>query len=212
MEEQIEETQPSARLTYEERKNSKKAAKEGAHKNVVHGKQTKQFGTYAILILAVIGIGAGIFFFVQKQAPKGEDFSTAVPVQGRSHIDVGSAHESYNSNPPSSGSHYSNTARVNFYEETVRDENIIHNLEHGDIWIAYHPRISAETKDQLKRIQGTKVIVTQREANDFDISLVAWGRVDSFNLEGVSMDEQRVGDFIKRYINKGPERSNSSFK
>jgi len=43
---------------------------------------------------------------------------------------------------------------------------------------------------------------------------VAWGRVDSFNLadstsslqEGGILPEERVKDFILRYINRGPEK------
>ena len=98
-------------------------------------------------------------------------------------------------------------AEVKFYDagEAPSDEQLIHNLEHGDIWIAYHPRINEEVRGELKDFAAAKVIVTSREANEFDISLVAWGRVDAFNLE-VGLDDQRINDFILRYINRGPEK------
>jgi len=83
---------------------------------------------------------------------------------------------------------------------------IIHNLEHGDVWIAYHPRILDAARDALRQFDASKVIITPREANDADIALVAWGRVDTFNLDGGALDTQRIENFIKRYTNRGPEK------
>jgi len=209
-EEHIEEMQPSAKSKYEEKKAQKDAAKNQNKKSTTQGKNIKQFAIYGIIGAVVIGGGIGIYLLVQSNAPKGEDYSVRIPIQEGGHIDVGRIHQPYASDPPSSGSHYRNTARVRFYDEEAREENIVHNLEHGDIWIAYHPRISQVAKDQLKNIQGTKIIVTPRDANEFDISLVAWGRIDSFNIDGDTLDEFRVKDFIKRYINKGPEKVSPS--
>ncbi|MDO8564921.1 MAG: DUF3105 domain-containing protein, partial [bacterium] len=82
----------------------------------------------------------------------------------------------------------------------------IHNLEHGDVWITYHPRVSEEIKEELKKFAFAKVLISPREANDTDIALVAWERVDKFNLDGGELPEDRIRDFIKRYRNKGPEQ------
>jgi len=50
------------------------------------------------------------------------------------------------------------------------------------------------------------VIVTPRSANDADIALVAWGRVEKFDLEGASLDLARINSFVFRYKNRGPEK------
>jgi len=143
---------------------------------------------------------------MRGKIPQGLDQSRAVEIQSRDHIAVGAEHLVYNSNPPVGGWHYGQTARRNFYDEKIPDEYIIHNLEHGDVWIAYHPRISTDAKKKLKRFLYSRVIITARPENNFDISLVAWGRVDGFNLEDGEFPKERIDDFIKRYKNKGTEK------
>jgi len=157
---------------------------------------------FVVLVLIVYSIYAGI----KSRIPQGEDLSVAVPVMGADHISVGSYEGTYNSNPPTSGPHYEQTARSGFREDTITDGHLIHNLEHGDIWVSYHPRIKEDAKMALKKFAGLKVVITPREENDTDIALAAWGRLDSFNLENGVVPEQRIRDFINRYINHGPER------
>lgn len=166
----------------------------------------KSFMRYSLWIVILVAVGYGIFLLAQTAGPDGEDFSVAHSIQGRDHIADGATHPPYNSNPPSSGSHYTSTARGGFYEEPLPDERVIHNLEHGDVWIAYHPDISDEIKDTLESFAGQYVVVSPRLENEEDISLVAWGRVDAFDIENEAVDEGRIRDFIRRYDNRGPEK------
>lgn len=161
---------------------------------------------YALVAVIMIAAGYGIYLLSQNAAPKGEDFSRAIPLIEAGHIAAGSQLPEYTSNPPTSGPHYGQTARSGFREEATTDQHIIHNLEHGDIWIAYHPRVSDEIKQELKQFGAAKVIITPREANDSDIALVAWGRLDTFSVQNDIVPIERIKDFIKRYIDKGPER------
>jgi len=148
----------------------------------------------------------GVFYFAQITGPQGEDFSISYEIQGREHIADGSSHPEYNSNPPSSGWHYESPAEGGFYSEALVDETVIHNLEHGDIWIAYQEDINEEVVEILKSFAGPYIVVSPREANTHDIALVAWGRVDAFDLDETGTLEQRISDFIKRYDNRGPEK------
>ena len=193
---------------YEERKRAKQEMRDSSHKSAQKAQSTKSFIGYFILVLILFALGYWFFVSVRNELPKSEDFSVVFDDQGRNHIKEGDEHPPYNSNPPSSGWHYANPALIGFYDrdEALFDEQVIHNLEHGDIWIAYHPRISDSILEELKAFDKTKVIITPRESNDSDISLVAWGRVDSFDVENGELDNQRIQDFITRYKNKGPER------
>ena len=59
-------------------------------------------------------------------------------------------------------------------------------------------------EDILKRYNGT--VLTPRSANDTDIALAAWNRLDTLNLNtNGTFSEQRITDFINRWRNKGPE-------
>jgi len=167
-------------------------------------KLTKKIIWYVVIVLLIFLIG----WWIYNQFPKGMDYSQSFPDQGREHIDIGAEHQEYNSNPPTSGSHYAQSAKEGFYEKELPDEQLVHNLEHGDIWIAYKPELSKEIIKQLKSFAGFMVIVAPRAKNDMDIALAGWGRLDKFNLENGVLNAQRVRDFILRYQNKGPEKLN----
>lgn len=153
--------------------------------------------------LIVGGIAFGASYYI-KQAYRnlpGQFF----PEQSREHVTT-TSHPVYNSNPPTSGWHYPKPAEWGAYKEELPDEVLIHNLEHGGIWISYRPDISPEMVEKLEgfyKSWGRKIIVTPRAANETDIALAAWTRLDKFNLEEYS--EERVEKFIKAFRNRGPE-------
>jgi len=124
--------------------------------------------------------------------------------QGRDHLGPGVPHPAYNSNPPTSGWHYASTATWGFHNSELPDELIIHNLEHGGIWITFKDATDAEVVDALvalARGYRTKVIVTHRPTNDSRIALAAWGHLMKLDR----FDRGAIVDFINRFKNKGPE-------
>lgn len=167
------------------------------------------FGWAAALIV-LGGLGYWLFSVVMENSPRGEDFSVSYPIVGQDHITEDSPRPTtYNSNPPTSGPHYATPARVGFYEKQFPDERLIHNLEHGDVWISYRSEVSTSTRNALVPLAGTKVIITLRPENEWDIAVTAWGRLDTFNLAGDNINAlelQRIKDFILRYQNQSPEK------
>lgn len=112
----------------------------------------------------------------------------------------------YHSSPPTSGPHFANVAEWGVYTEEIHDQILIHNLEHGGILIAYRPGIDPGIIAKLEAIAkafGRKVIMAPRAANDADIALAAWTRVEKFPASEFS--EERVREFIRAWRNKGPE-------
>ncbi len=170
-------------------------------------KKIRNWGIFVVVIALLV---FGTYMLIKGSAPEGEDFSRAVPVlASRDHIPVGfESSAEYNSNPPTSGPHYGTPARPGFRENLIEDRYLIHSLEHGLVLISYHPRIGEEA-EKLRDVTGAFTVVVQRDANNEDIALAAWGRLDAFNLEDKTIDAddlQRVSDFTQRYANKGPER------
>jgi len=55
---------------------------------------------------------------------------------GQEHLSAGESVEYGDSEPPTSGAHSSPVPK-GFYEEELSDENIIHNLEHGYVYVSY---------------------------------------------------------------------------
>jgi hypothetical protein len=200
-----------AKKDYEARQEEKRASKESNSGSSFNGKKISK---WLILLLVLILVIWGLKIVIDKNTPQGKDYAVAYPDRGRDHIEPETASglnpNVYSSNPPSSGPHYPTTAKSLFYDKAIEDQYAIHNLEHGDIWITYNPRITQEIKDKLKEFAGRYVIISPRNNNDYDISLVAWGVVDNFNLSPEINLEERVNDFILRYDNKGPEKVRSA--
>ena len=133
------------------------------------------------------------------------DMSKSIPIQNRDHINQGGTLQAYNSNPPTSGPH-AGAIKGGFYSREILDINGVHNLEHGFTWITYRnisPDAIATLKKIAKRYSG-RVLVSERMANDTQIAMASWGRLDKMTES--SLSEDYVLRFIKKYTNKSPEK------
>lgn len=161
----------------------------------------KKITLWVTVMLVMGGSGYGLYYLASQ--PEAQRPGEIFPILGQTHIEVGAIHPAYNSNPPTSGSHYAQPADWGVYQKELPDEQLIHNLEHGGIWISYK-YIDEKTKSDLeaigKRYPGS-VIVTPRSANDAKIVLASWGRLEKLE----SFDETKIVDFIKANKNKSPE-------
>lgn len=155
---------------------------------------------------------SGWYVIVQQQNRSdlpGESF----PSVGREHIGFGDAlPQLYSSNPPSSGAHYQDPAAWGIYDYEVNERLLIHNLEHGGIWISYRPTVPDGVVLDLRAIvaefDGSKLVMAPRSANDRDVAVVAWERVFKFDLSGDRLSDEQ-GDSIRKFYkslkNRGPE-------
>ena len=160
----------------------------------------------AILILAAAGYFVFNYFSKLASIPEiGESY----PIEGAAHVAEGTKVE-YHTNPPSSGAHNANPARWGAYDKELSDGNLVHNLEHGGVWISYKPSIPDATKEKLRAIAKgyrSKVIFAPRAANDKDIAMASWGRVYKFDLNADGgFNENAVRNYITKYKNTGPEK------
>ncbi len=165
----------------------------------------------SIISLAVIGLGIVLFiqdaknskFVVKEDNSKVAAVGQEYPSQGQNHINPGSSHPAYNSNPPTSGPHYPQPANWGVYSSPLEDGQALHNLEHGGIWISYKD-IDDQTKRQLETIAKANpgsVILTPRPTNDTKIALASWTRLEKLD----SYDEGKILEFIRANKNKSPE-------
>jgi hypothetical protein len=161
------------------------------------------FGVIAALLLA--GGVAWAAYQSSRPAP-GE----AVSILGQEHIAPGQSHPPYNSDPPTSGWHYDQPADAGFYETSLPDEQLVHNLEHGHVIISYDcskltdcEAVKAELRSIVDRFQRWKVVTVPRKNADAPIALTAWGRIDKLE----AYDEDRITAFVKYWRDRGPENT-----
>ena len=107
----------------------------------------------------------------------------------------------YNTVPATSGDHWSTPTRCGFYEEELRDEIVVHNMEHGNVIMTHNLTNTAEIA-RLKEVHDDlggngDWLVTRPDSRlpDGDIAMTAWGVLDQ--LTGV--DEERIKRFFKAY-------------
>ncbi|OHA68133.1 MAG: hypothetical protein A3A27_00295 [Candidatus Wildermuthbacteria bacterium RIFCSPLOWO2_01_FULL_47_18] len=178
-------------------------AQKGAEKQTFKAPKNLKW-ILVLLLLLLFAIGAVFFLNSRREAP-GADLSRQMNDEGDAHVTEGTD-VAYQSNPPTSGNHWPVPLTDGVYKTEKRDQAVVHSLEHGRVWISYKPSLPANIIEQLEKLgDGQALIVTPRNANETDIALAAWTRLDTFNLENGTLDEKRVQDFIRRYKNKGPE-------
>ena len=137
-------------------------------------------------------------------APKIITPGVEFPSLGQQHVLPSSTEVVYNSNPPTSGPHYSAAAQSGIYDTEFPDRELIHNIEHGHIWISYRPGLSKEEIEQLAVIAksyGTKIIMAPRAKDDSPIVVAAWKHV----LKLSTVDEVQIKAFINALRGHGPE-------
>lgn len=132
------------------------------------------------------------------------DNSVAYPIQSRDHIAEGAIHPAYNSNPPTGGWHYDAPSPVGVFEDGLADEVLIHNLEHGHIWLSYQDANDTEALElfnEMRQAYPQHVIVTYRPENETRIALAAWGRLLTLD----ELDADQTHAFIQRHRARAPE-------
>lgn len=160
--------------------------------------------TWTVVSLTVVGLLAVVIFGYGRWQTKNLP-GVLYPDQGREHVALGTSF-GYNSSPPTSGPHYATPEEWGVFKKEIDDQILIHNLEHGGVWISYKPGTSEDVIQKLESFYqkyGRKIIVVPRAKNDTDIALAAWNHLDKFNASDYT--DERVEKFVKAFRNKGPE-------
>jgi|GEM_PF-330249 len=134
-----------------------------------------------------------------------QDLTSEYEIQGTEHVTPGESHNTYNSNPPSSGWHYAQAPDWAIYKKPILDESALHAVEHGGIWISYKD-ISTEQKEELELIQKDNkkaVIMSPRNENDASIAIVSWGKV-------MKLEDVKTG-LIQKFIDVNKNNTHEPF-
>ncbi len=166
--------------------------------------------------LTWVGIGAvviSVLGFIVWQAVK-PAAGAAVPIMtSEPHLPVDSDPGQYNSDPPTSGLHYAESAQAGFYDENIYTYPagyLVHSLEHGYVIFWYNCSLldesgCTELKSQIRSLiddlGGTKLIAYPWDSLDVPLVLTSWGRIEKFE----DFDVERATAFYRANLNKAPE-------
>ena len=162
-----------------------------------------------------IAAGAAVTFFgvaVIGYAATREPFDPEHPdIAGltEKHFE-GSGHQdgpiAYEESPPFGGPHNATPQTCAVYAAPIPNENALHSLEHGAVWITYRPDLPDSELDALRELVEGR---PSRMLSPFDglqspIVASAWGQ----QLKLDSADDQRLDRFLRAFTNgaQAPEQ------
>lgn len=157
-----------------------------------------------LIILAFIAGFAAIVIIDSQQR------SASAPPEGVEKFDVGPAGKhtqdtvDYEQDPPAGGPHNPVWQNAGFYEEPVRNENAVHLLEHGGVWITYTPDLPQDQKDKIQElVESQDCLLASPYPNlseDEPVVASAWGYQERLK----SADDPDLEKFVRAY-RKGPQ-------
>ncbi|WP_116068962.1 DUF3105 domain-containing protein [Asanoa ferruginea] len=161
------------------------------------------FAAVGVIAAAIIGYGV----YAVTVGPKTwQDKADGIPgianfrksdpklVDTRSHK---SGSIQYPQSPPVAGDH--NVSWQNcmgdVYDAQIANENAVHSLEHGAVWVTYRPDLPKDQVDALaSKVQGQEfTMMSPFPGLDKPISLQAWG----YQLKVDNASDKRIDDFIR---------------
>ena len=177
------------------------------------GAQSRRGGTpdggsrraYIIVgLIAAVFIGGFIALVIVDASQK----AASRPPGGVQTYDVGPAGQhtegsvDYAQSPPAGGEHNPIWQNCGFYEEPVRNENAVHSLEHGAVWITYLPDLPQDEIERVRDLAQSDSYVLASPYADQSSPIVAsaWGK--QLSLE--SAEDSDLERFVNAY-SQGPQ-------
>ena len=160
---------------------------------------------YIIIGLIAAAFIAGFVALVVLDARQKEGGAPPGEVQT---YDVGPANQhtqanvDYEQNPPVGGEHNPVWQNCGYYAQPIADENAVHSLEHGAVWITYSPDLPQDEVEHLRDLAENEsyLLVSPRENLPSPVVASAWGK--QLTLE--SADDPDLERFIEAYA-QGPQ-------
>lgn len=99
--------------------------------------------------------------------------------------------------PPAGGDHNAIWLNCGIYTQPVPNENAVHALEHGAVWVTYDPaQVSDDEVAALEaQLPSTYTVLSPYEGMDTPIAVSAWNA----QLKVDSADDERIEQFIRAY-------------
>jgi hypothetical protein len=152
--------------------------------------------------LAVVAVVVASFVFAPEPAPTYQaGNTTGREITGVETFENDTSHVQgtvdYPQNPPAGGPHNAVWLNCGVYTEPQTNENAVHSMEHGAIWVTYDPaRVGDDELATLKSyFPQTYTLLSPYEGLDSPIVLSAWNA----QLKLDAADDPRIPEFFTEY-------------
>jgi hypothetical protein len=151
-----------------------------------------------VIVVGLVALGYLLFISLKEpEVLKGLARSVGL---SRDHDET--ADYSGNELPPVGGTHSGVWQNCGIYEDPILAKNAVHSMEHGAVWLTYHPDLPAgEVEDLQNAVRGESfTLLSPYPGLKSPIVLTAWG----IQLELEDADDDRISSFIDLY-QQGPQ-------
>ncbi|GHF14167.1 DUF3105 domain-containing protein [Pseudolysinimonas yzui] len=189
--------------TIKEQRAQKRAAQlEAFKKKEAAAKRNRLLGIIAAVVALVLVVGTVATVLVLNSIPSQrevisgdyEDRLQLYPDLDATHTDT---RVSYDQSPPVGGPHNPAWLNCGVYDEEQQNENVVHTLEHGAVWIAYDP--ATTTDDEIAALialaPDTYTVISPYEGLGDAKAISAWGAQRLFT----EVDDPAVEDFLNEF-------------
>jgi hypothetical protein len=178
------------------RLSSRKAA-QLRRKRAQRRKQLIIWGSISAGIVVVVAL---IIFVVLPQIAT-TDISGVVSYSNLSRNHVNGT-VNYPQSPPVGGDHNPIWQNCGIYDKPIANENGVHSLEHGAVWITYQPDLPSSAVEQLRNdVRGKAyTLLSPYTGLSSPVVATAWG----LQLKLNDASDPRLAQFIKTYAG-GPQ-------
>ncbi|MGH3706431.1 MAG: DUF3105 domain-containing protein [Agromyces sp.] len=170
-------------------------------KREAKAKRNRRIGIWSAVVggVAVIGIIVTAIVLTPQPVSYGAG-GDGTKIEGVETFDNGAGHVEgvvdYAQTPPAGGEHNQVWLNCGVYEQPVPNENAVHSLEHGAIWVTYDPELPAAELEALKaHLPSTYVVLSPFEGLPSPIVLSGWNS----QLALDSADDERIPAFFEEY-------------
>ena len=197
-------TQRSAKSIKEERAAQRAEKVEAFKAQRAREKRNRRLGIAGAIVgvVAVLSLIAGAIY-VNYTPPVDPDSITVEGIEEfpgvpANHVAEAVDYEAeYEMSPPAGGNHAAAWLNCGIYDQPQQNENAVHALEHGAVWVTYDPdEVSGSDLETLRNaVPSTYMIVSPYPGLDAPVVASAWGV--QVKLDGV--DDERLDQFITKY-------------
>ena len=195
---------PINKASIKEERTAKRAKKlEQYHRQQKRGKRNRLIGIIggAVAIVAIIALIVTAFVLTPKAANyAGGGAGDASTIDGVETFTNTAGHVetavTYEQTPPAGGQHAQAWLNCGVYDQAVPNENAVHALEHGAIWVTYDPSISDAELDLLKtELPSSYVVLSPFEGIPAPIVLSGWNS----QLQVDNADDPRIAEYLTEF-------------
>ena len=175
----------------------------GGHKEETVGRRRRlHILVVALGMIAGAALGAFVPLILLGDRPQASSDVPGVKSFENLSLQHNSGTIDYEQIPPVGGEHNPLWQNAGFYEQQVLEEQAVHTLEHGAVWITYRADLPEDQKEKLRRIVESQdcLLASPYPSLPSPVVASAWGK----QLRLKSVDDPKLQEFIRAY-RKGPQ-------